>query len=114
MQTSERQFRSYSGRCLLGGIAIGLAVGVFVAGPRLHDWPASDLLWVGLGCPALGVLAGLTIVPLIVGSLVRGDSMGGGAHYSRSFGDSRADASGHADQSDDHYDGGHDGSGHGD
>ena len=93
---------------------MGLAVGLFVAGPHLHDWPASDLLWVGLGSPALGALAGLTIVPLIVGSLVRGDSSGCGADYSGTFGGSSADASGAQDQSYDNNYGGHDGGGLGD
>jgi hypothetical protein len=64
--------RRYEGYGLLGGLAIGLLIGVLIAGPHFFEWPVGESLVAVFGSAALCAGIGWLALGIEVGTLARG------------------------------------------
>ena len=67
-------------KSLFGGAIVGVIVGLMVSGPKFHSWPIGEIFKVVFGCTAIGAFVGCMFVPLLAGSLAKGNTPGIGIH----------------------------------
>lgn len=61
---------------LFGGLFLGGIVGIMVAGPHFHDWPAAQSILTIVGALALGGLIGYVAGEIALGSQASGPGSG--------------------------------------